>query len=55
MKQVVIINKVNGEINRVGLYNVNTDGNMKWVKWLRKKDYKTYALINDVEIFEQEI
>lgn len=55
MKEVIIVNKINGEINRVGLYLVDANRRMKWVKWLRKKDYKEYALINNVEIFEQEI
>lgn len=54
MKEIIIINKVNGEINRVGLYLV-ANRRMKWVKWLRKKDYREYALINKVEILEQEI
>ncbi len=55
MKQVIIVNRVNWEINRVGLYNVSENGNMKWVKWLRKKDYKNYSLVNNVEVFEQEL
>lgn len=55
MKEMIVVNKVNGNINRVGLYAVDGNRRMKWVKWLRKKDYKEYALINKVEIFEQEI
>lgn len=55
MKKVLIVNKTDKGINRVGLYVVDNKRRMKWVKWLRKKDYKEYALINKVEIFEQEI
>lgn len=55
MREVIIVNKINGEINRVGLYEVDNNRRMKWVKWLRKKDYREYALINKVEVFEQEI
>ena len=55
MREVIIVNKTNGEINRVGLYEVDNNRRMKWVKWLRKKDYREYALINKVAIFEQEI
>ena len=55
MKEIIVVNKINGEINRVGLYEVGGNRRMKWVKWLRKKDYREYVLINKVEILEQEI
>ena len=55
MKEIIIVNRIGGEINRVGLYEVDNNRRMKWVKWLRKKDYKEYAFINKITIYTQEL
>lgn len=49
-KFIIVYINSEGEISKVGLYrNMN---NPKWLKWLSKKNYKFYANVNNIEIFE---